>query len=245
MKQRLMKQIVNLAKMGGALSVLALALSACSTLPSGGLGGSSHPNYAAGSALGSQLEGRARNQLGDQFLAAMDAQSGTTHSWRAKGARGVVIPRAHTVSNLKADPYQTLSAPRTLNVDHVVETEQGPYVLTRNSNVRTGPSTNYRALETIDSGTGVEVVGLVIGQPWMLIAVDNQVRGYVHKNLMRKAPGTDLLLAGGPRRRPAKCRRFTQRLEAYGQRDEWHGEACFDGSWKLVPRAPSLLGTTR
>ena len=237
-----MNQIAKAAKFFGVLS--ALALSACASLPTGGLGGSSHPNYAAGSVLGSQLETRAQNQLGAQFLVAMEGQTGTSHSWRAKGARGVIIPRAHTVSNLKADPYQTLPAPRSLSVDHVVETEQGAYVLTRNSNVRTGPSTDYRALETIDSGTGVEVVGLVIGRPWMLIAIDNQVRGYVHQNLMRKAPGADILLAGGPRRRPAKCRRFTQRLDAYGQRDEWHGEACFDGAWKLVPKAPTLLGGT-
>ncbi len=70
----------------------------------------------------------------------------------------------------------------------------------------------------------------------MLIAVDDVVRGYIYQNLLIKAPGTELELAGGPRRRPLLCREYVQRIDLGAERDEWQGAACNDGTgWRAAP----------
>ena len=77
----------------------------------------------------------------------------------------------------------------------------GLYVLTRNSNIRLGPGTDHKIAEVLPSGAGVDVVGRVVDKEWMLVASEGSIRGYVHQNLLIKAPGTELELAGGPNRR--------------------------------------------
>lgn len=215
----------------------ALALGACASLP-GGLSGSSHNvNYAAGSALGAQLTGRDAEALSSVFVPAME--SGAAKNWSNGGARGAVEPGSYSIANLRGNPDIRINARDGLDLTHQMETEQGLYVMTRNANVRTGPSTGRRIAEVLTSGTGVDVVGKIVGQPWMLIAVDERIIGYVHENLLIKAPGTELELAGGPRRRPKLCREFTQRLSVFGQSDEWQGAACQEnGAWRLAPPEP-------
>jgi hypothetical protein len=72
----------------------------------------------------------------------------------------------------------------------------------------------------------------------MLVAVDGVVQGYVFGDLMIKAPGSELELAGGPMRKPDLCREFAQRINLYSEREEWAGAACNDGTgWRLAPAA--------
>jgi len=222
----------------------AIWLGGCSSLPSmGGFSSGGGENYAAHSTLGRQLTRGDAQILASTFLAAMDAPAGAPQGWAGKRARGAVIPGAYALANLLADPARRVSAARAdLDLVHVMETDLGLYVLTRNSNVRTGPGTENKITEILPSGAGVEVVGRVADKSWMLVAANDVVRGYVFQDLLIKAPGTELELAGGPQRRPLLCRAFTQRLQAYGQRDRWAGAACNDGSgWRLAPPEPEAV----
>lgn len=214
----------------------ALALGACASLPSGG----GSENFAANSALAPQMSGSDRRALSAAFVQAME--TGETRQWRGGNAVGFVSPGDYSFGNLLADQTRRIPVIRKDIVrDETVETELGQYVLVRNSNIRLGPGTDFAKLQTLSSGEGVEGVGAVIGKPWMLIAKDGVIIGYVHQNLVTKAPGTELELAGGPHRRPALCRSFSQRMNIYSSRDEWEGAACFDGvDWRLSREAPVM-----
>ncbi len=226
-----------------AAALAAVVLSACETFPGGGFGGSSNVNYAAGSALGARLANDDRRMLAERFQSAMQTGGDNARiTWAGTRARGVIMPGSYLLANLRSHPDKRLQTRKGLDLTHALETELGLYVTTSNSNVRTGPSTARRIAEVLPAGTGVDVVGKIVGQPWMLVAVDDQIRGYLHDSLVIKAPGTELELAGGPRRKPTLCRAFTQRLSAYGQVDEWQGAACLtggdEGIWRLAPPEP-------
>lgn len=222
-----------------ALLLMAGALGACSSIPGADfLDGGGGENFAAGSPVADQLSGADRDALADAFIAAME--TGQRQTWSGRRAVGEVTPGGYELANLYADPRQRIAlAHGDVNLAQVVETDLGLYVLTRNSNIRKGPGTEYDIAEVLPSGEGVDVVGKVIDQNWMMIAVDERVRGYVFGNLLIKAPGTELELAGGPRRKPVLCRAFTQRVNIFSTREEWDGAACNDGTgWRLAEDPP-------
>ena len=224
----------------GGIIMSAAALGACSSLPSmGGLGPSSGGgDYAVGSPVSESLSSSDREALGEAFVSAMNDSAPA--QWRGKKAAGVVMPGDYALANLRANPNARIPAARAdLDLAHVMETDLGPHVLTRNSNIRIGPGTENTIAEVAPSGSGVDVVGRIGSKSWMLIAIDGAVRGYVFEDLLIKAPGTELELAGGPLRRPILCREFTQRVSALSERHEWRGAACNDGAgWRLVPPEP-------
>jgi len=225
-----------------------LVLTGCESLSSIGGYGDEAENFAAGSLVAARLAGGDREALGRAVVTAIE--TGKAQQWRGSRAAGVVMPGDHSLANLRADPDQRIVLARAdIDVSHVMETDLGLYVLTRNSNIRTGPGTENKIAEMLPSGTGVDVVGRTGNGAWMLAAIDGRVRGYIHKSLLIKAPGTELELAGGPRRRPVRCREFTQRISIFSERDEWAGAACHDGArWRPArePAAPpeddELLG---
>lgn len=233
---------IKCAVLSALAGVVALGLAACAGLPGadGLIGGTGGVNYAEGAALAPSLSGRDRAALGAAFVAAMDA--GEMRQWRGERAVGVVMPGGYALGNLYGDPSRLVSAARgDFDLAHRMETELGDHVLTRNSNIRTGPGTDNQITEVLPSGSGVEVVGRVVDRNWMLIAMDGAVRGYVFGDLVIEAPGSELALAGGPVRRPVLCRRFTQRVNIYSDREEWRGAACNDGTgWRLVA-GPAML----
>ncbi len=218
-----------------AASVSVLLLAGCSSLPSMGGGDYGGGHFSAGSPVDQSLTDADREALDGAFKAAM--QTGAEQEWRGRRAHGAVRPQGYALANLLADPDARIAASRgDLDLSHVMETEQGLHVLTRNSNVRTGPGTDNPVAEMLTSGTGVDVVGRVAGGEWLLVAVDGVVRGYVHKNLAIKAPGTELELAGGPRRKPVLCRNASQDAVLAGQTYEWTSAACNDGAgWRPAP----------
>ena len=236
---------MTLIKIAISLGALTL-ISACANNPSfGPVGGNSSVNYAASSDLGAALPGREAAALQTAFVDAMDnGSAGQKTSWRGKDASGAVTPGALKVGNLRYDPKQLLDFRPGLKLSRQFETDLGEFVLTRNSNVRYGPSTDDKAVEILPSGTGVDVVGKVIGAPWMLVAVDDTVIGFVYEDLMVRRPGTELELAGGPTRTPLLCREFTQSLTYAGRTDRWSGAACKgDGGWTVL--APDENAPTR
>ncbi len=218
-----------------ALTLLAaLALGACSSLSDFSPFEDGAVNYAAGSPVGERLNGADRQALAEAFTRAME--TGAAQRWSGNRAVGEVTPEGYALANLKPDPNQRIPAARgDLDLAHVMETELGLYVLTRNSNIRTGPGTDNRAVEVLPSGTGVDVVGRVADKNWMLVAVGGEVKGYVFGDLLIEEPGAELELAGGPMRRPVLCRTFSQRVNIYSARHEWDGAACKDGAgWRLA-----------
>ncbi|MEL6362657.1 MAG: SH3 domain-containing protein [Pseudomonadota bacterium] len=216
---------------------LAVALSACQG------GGNFNPladasvNYASGSALGVQLPSKDQAALEPVFLQAVArGASGERFDWRGPDSFGWVKVRDHVVGNVKPSRHDRPVAPKEVDLSFPMETELGLYALTRNSNVRAGPSTEYPVLAELVSGDGIDGVGRVVGKPWILAEKDGRVVGYIHENLMVKAPGTELLLAGGPTKTPMKCREFEQRISYTGRSDRWEGVACLeDGRWVLQP----------
>lgn len=222
------------------LTTAALALSACA---GGGVGGgpdlSGADNYAAASALGAGLPRADARALAPAFLQALEkGGEGERFDWRGDNAFGWVKARSRRVGNLKADSNDFPPIPDGLILDETYETEQGLYALTRNANARLGPSTDHPVLEQLISGTGVLVIGKVVGKPWMLVEEGGRVAGYVHEDLMIKAPGTELDLAGGPRREAVICRGYEQRLSHGGKSDLFEGVACKEnGRWAIKARA--------
>lgn len=225
------------------LCAAAIALSACASTGGSGTGSQ---NFAALSPLGAELAPADARALAPAFQQSMDAgAAGERFDWKGSGAFGWVKAREARIGNLKADDGDRPVMPAGLVIDEMYETEQGLYALTRNANARLGPSTEHPILEQLVSGVGVIVIGKVVGKPWMLAEVDGRVAGYIHDSLMIKAPGTELELAGGPRKPATFCRGFEQRLSLGGRSDLFEGVACReDGRWVLKappPDAPEKL----
>ena len=62
------------------------------------------------------------------------------------------------------------------------------YVADSSSNVRGGPSTEYRSVGSLAAGQHVQVVGKVQGRDWYLISEDGAASGFVATRLLRPAP---------------------------------------------------------
>lgn len=225
--------------------ILALATSCASNSSLPGLSDRSGENYAANSKFGDRLSGQDVTVLAPVFVEAMESgTAGERVTWRGRNANGSVTPGRAGAGNLLADPRALLPYRSGLKLSRRFETELGDFVLTRNSNVRYGPSTDDNVAEILPSGTGVNVVGKTIDGPWMLVAVDGVISGYVYEDLMVRRPGTELELAGGPTRRPHRCRPFDQTISIGGQTDRWSGVACDKGDgWVL--QAPEENAPTR
>lgn len=219
--------------LGGA----ALALSACA-------GGGSpfeagRVNYAAGSALGRALSAREADALAAAFVSAVESgASGKPAVWSSGSYSGSVTPGDYLVANLKPDSARLLPVEGRIEFNDPLATEQGLFVLKGEANLREGPSMEARVIAKLDGGTTVDGVGKTVGKPWMLIAINGVVRGYVHESLIIRAPGAELELAGGPTRRAQFCRAFAQTLTFFAQTDRWQGVACDRGDgWRLEPAA--------
>lgn len=220
-----------------AALVAALSLSACAGGAGIDFGGGE--NYAAASLLGAELPPSETRALEPAFLQAVEKGApGERFDWRGGASFGWVKAREACVGNLKSDPNDCPPAPDGLDLGETFETEQGLYALTRTANVRLGASTDHPVRAKLPSGTPVIVVGKVVGKPWMLVETEGRIAGYVHESLMIKAPGTELDLAGGPRRQPTACRGYEQRLSFNGRSDLWEGVACREGGRWVVKERP-------
>ena len=214
-----------------SLTIFALAALASACASTGGMvGGGGDVNYAAHSRLAPQMTGRDAAALETVFVGAIEnGAPGEPRAWSSGAFTGAVTPGDYLIGNLKPDPATLIPVRGRLDLGEAYETEQGLHALTRNANLRAGPSTEAAVIATLDAGTGVDGVGKVVGGPWMLVGVDGVVRGYIHTSLMIKAPGTELDLAGGPTRRAHRCRAFAQSLSAYGETDRFDGAVCDRG----------------
>lgn len=223
-----------------ALACLALVAAGCA---SGGPVFGGRINYAAGSSMGRGLDGRETEALSEAFIRAVEEGApGEPVVWSAGSYSGSVTPLSYLVGNLKPDPSTLLPVEGRIDLGKTFETEQGLHALTGKANLRAGPSTQAKVLTMLEAGTAVDGVGKVVGEPWMLVGIDGVIRGYVHRSLIIKAPGTELDLAGGPARRAHFCRAFTQTLSYFGQTDRWQGVACNRGNgWRLEPVPPAQV----
>jgi len=222
-------------RLASFLAVFALA--GCSGRTGFDFGGGG--NYAAASILGAEIPGSDARALEPAFIQAVErGTEGERFDWRGPSAFGWVKARSHCVGNLKPDPLNCPAAPEGLNLDETYETEQGLYALTGTANVRLGPSTDDPVRVQLPAGSPIVVVGKVVGKPWMLAEADGEIVGYIHESLMVKAPGTELDLAGGPRRRAAQCRQYEQRISYRQRSDLWEGVACNESGRWVIKAAP-------
>lgn len=60
------------------------------------------------------------------------------------------------------------------------------YQVNKTSNVRSGPGTDYKVLETMSSGTTVDVIGKVQDRPWMMVGFNNTGRGFMHSSRLQQ-----------------------------------------------------------
>ena len=214
-------------------------LSACSHIPGADIfeGGGGGENFAAGSEIGAQLTSADIKALDTAVVTALE--TGNTQRWSGRRANGEVTPTGYELANLYPDYRKRIAlAHHDINLSQVVETDLGLYVLTRNSIFAKGRVRNSRLLKWRPPG-GRRCGRKLINKNWMLIAIDDTVRGYVFGNLLIKAPGTELELAGGPHRKPVLCRSFTQRVNMFSSRDVWSAAACNDGTgWTLAEEPP-------
>lgn len=200
-------------------------------------------NYAAPSSLGAGLGRREVDALYATFTTAVErGPVGEPQVWSAGSYSGAVTPGAYLVGNLKPNPSVLLPVEGRLDLNEAYETDLGLHALTGKANLRAGPSLDAPVLAQLESGTGVDVIGKTVGKPWMLVAIDGVIRGYVHESLMIKAPGSELTLAGGPTRRAHFCRAYSQTLTLFGRTDRWQGVACDRGEgWRLEPGTANIL----
>lgn len=66
------------------------------------------------------------------------------------------------------------------------------------TNIRSGPSTDYKVVGALASGSVVNVVGQVSGQDWFMISQGGVATGYVFKNLLQPAADADATVTGTP-----------------------------------------------
>ncbi|MCB2114405.1 MAG: SH3 domain-containing protein [Parvularculaceae bacterium] len=222
------------------ISVFIAALSLCACSGGSGFDFGGGDNYAAASVLGAEISGSDARALELAFIQAVERGApGERFDWRGPSAFGWVKARGRCIGNLKPDPLDCPEAPEGLALDETYETEQGLYALTGKANIRLGPSTNDPVRLQLPAGSPIVVVGKVVGKPWMLAENDGEIVGYIHESLLVKAPGTELDLAGGPRRRAAACRRYEQRISYRQRSDLWEGVACNESGRWVVQSAPA------
>ena len=68
------------------------------------------------------------------------------------------------------------------------------YEVTRNSNVRGGPSTDYVIVDRLTAGSTVDVLGKVEGRNWYILAEDGAASGFIHENLVRLVENSEPVL---------------------------------------------------
>lgn len=193
---------------------------------------------AYGSTYGSQLTFSDIGYMSDAFIGAMAADVGTSRVWAngRTGARGEVIAGEAFLENVDYARGRRLRAPVGLETRWMLEPAQGDYTTTTNTNVRLGASTSSLLAGTLPEGSVVEAIGAAQDAPWMLVARNGEVIGYMHTDFLEQREGGDLLLAGGAPRQPMYCRSYEQSLSLRnGPSDRWRGDACQTsfGTWQV------------
>ena len=209
---------------------VALLLAACETsgfFGAGSLGG----NSSMFQSLGRTDKGMARNAI----LKALDAPGNKAVRWRnpLTGNEGAVKPGSALVAGLSDDGLM-YAAPAGIATTVPLETALGVYQLNRNSNIRLGPSTSERRLNTLGKGTKVTALGRHNSSNWYLIGQGEKVLGYIYGDLISQTGSSDAMLMGGPTVKPNYCRSYSHTITLRGGRSDTVGETVCrrsSGSW--------------
>lgn len=62
------------------------------------------------------------------------------------------------------------------------------YSTSHDVNVRGGPGTDYKVVDSLKGGEHVKVVGQVIGKPWYMVSRNGVGSGFVYTSLLKAAP---------------------------------------------------------
>jgi len=201
----------------------------------------------AGAWLGGELAGRltqsAQQGIAQTTNTALD--TGETQTWTNPdtGVQTRVAVKDRTVERaplesqgLQARPWETPA----------LVYENAWYRATRDSNVRSGPGTDYAVMDTLRRGQQVAVVGRVQGEDWFMVADGGLGSGYVHGSLLEReraqAAGANALhaqaQASAPRAAGERaCSIINQQITLPdGTTEDRDMRACQrpDGTWEVV-----------
>ena len=201
----------------------------------------------AGAWLGGEIAGRLTqsDQQGIAQTTNTALDTGQTQTWTNPdtGVQTTVAVKDRTVERA---PLQSEGLePRPWETPPLVY-ENAWYRATRDSNVRSGPGTQYAVMDTLRRGQQVAVVGRVQGQDWFMVADGGLGSGYVHGSLLereRAQPGGGNALQAQARSAAPRvagertCSIINQRVTLPdGTAEDRDMRACQrpDGTWEVV-----------
>lgn len=157
----------------------------------------------AGGAAGFWLGGEFNDLLSeeDQATAQVAAQeatvSGQTQRWSnpETGASGTA-----TVTGTSSSAEQTQVAVLKDRVETVppLDLIGEPFRVRSQANVRGGPGTDYKVVDSLAGGSTVTVIGSVQGEPWYMIGQGGAASGFVSQSLLQRAPAAAPASLGRP-----------------------------------------------
>jgi len=179
-------------------------LAACETT---GFGGAA--NLVPKQGLFQTLTGSDRAVAAEAINAGLMSSSAKPVNWRnpETGHAGVVRPGEALVSGL-SESGTIYVGPGGLTLPNSLETALGNYELTRNANIRLGPSTDFQRITTLDKGTELSGMGRDAKTGWYLVARDGTIVGFVSDTLVKESRSGMSFLAGGPTVKARYCRTF-------------------------------------
>lgn len=209
------------------LMLLAPVLAACETTGFGGAAGLI-PKQGPFQAL----TGSDRAMAAEAINTGLTSRSEKPVNWRnpETGHAGVVRPGEALVAGL-SESGTIYVGPGGLNLPNPLETALGNFELTRNANIRLGPSTDFQRIATLDKGTELSGMGRDSKTGWYLMARDGTIVGFVSDTLVKKTRSGMNVLAGGPTVKARYCRTFGQDVTLRdGRRDSVSQTVCRRGN---------------
>lgn len=201
----------------------------------------------AGAWLGGKVAGRLTqsDQQGIAQTTGTALETGQTQTWTNPDT-GVQTRVAVKDQTVERAPIQSQGLePRPWETPPL-HYENAWYRANRDSNVRSGPGTQYAVMDTLRRGQQVAVVGRVQGQDWYLIADGGLGSGYVHGSLLdRERARTDgesalaMQARSAPRHAASerRCSIINQQITLPdGTTEDRDMRACQrpDGTWEVV-----------
>lgn len=138
-----------------------------------------------GNQIGQYLDERDRQELSRSTQ--VSAVTGTPQTWRNPdtGATGATkVTETHTSPATVAVPVLKDRVEQVPPLELI----GAPYRAKRSATVRGGPGTDYKALQSLEAGQTVDVVGKVQASNWYMIGEGGAASGFVATSLLQPLP---------------------------------------------------------
>lgn len=155
--------------------------------------GDSDGSRVAGIAVGALLGGLLGSEIG-RYLDEQDRQRLSTATQEAIYSNkdsSWKNPDSGVAANVRVKDVSTTtrqSQVRVLkdSIDHVppLDLDGGIYRVRKTANMRGGPSTDYKVVDSLPAGSEVDVIGKVQGKNWYMLSESGVGKGFVYANLL-------------------------------------------------------------